>query len=125
MVVCDCQQASAGTTSWREGERIEEPMPDHGAALRLVASFLSRSLAGGPPSSPKTPGAEASAGSHPSSSPAVAAALAADSSHAKMTKSGGSSTLPAGAEHAFDQGVLAVGHRVVHGGGIAQSVLIE
>ncbi|KAL4447431.1 hypothetical protein ABPG75_004650 [Micractinium tetrahymenae] len=70
-------RASAGPAGWRKGERIEQPMPDHGAALRLVASFLAGSLGG------------------------------------------------AGGGSPFQQDVLAVGHRVVHGGGIAHSVLID
>ncbi|PSC72967.1 Acetate kinase [Micractinium conductrix] len=32
--------ASAGSERWREGQLYEEPMPDHGAALRLVVAVF-------------------------------------------------------------------------------------
>lgn len=34
-------QAVAGSARWRDGQRSEQPLPDHGAALRAVSSFLS------------------------------------------------------------------------------------
>lgn len=93
-------------------------MPDHGAALRLVASFLSRSLAGGAPASQSgqvdaSSTAHSGAATGPSSAAAAAAAAVA------------AYGLSAGTAAPFQQDVLAVGHRVVHGGGITHSVLLD
>ena len=65
-------RASAGSDRWREGTRVEEPMPDHGLALRQVAQFLAGAFSPG-----------------------------------------------------YLSEVAGVGHRVVHGASIGESVLIE
>jgi acetate kinase len=65
-------RASANSDRWRKGTRVEEPMPDHGAALRLVAKFLAGAFSPG-----------------------------------------------------YLSEVAGVGHRVVHGASIGESVLIE
>lgn len=65
-------RASANSDRWREDTRVEEPMPDHGSALRLVAKFLAGAFSPG-----------------------------------------------------YLSEVAGVGHRVVHGASIGESVLIE
>lgn len=90
-------------------------MPDHGAALRQVASFLARSLAGGDPSSPAVAAAAAAPGAFPVAPASAAPASSLPAPHGE----------PAASGPVFQHEVLAVGHRVVHGGGIAHSVLVE